>query len=371
MDDPPKWARRALQEVLRPTYWFDTGEGPGEPYSLTISFTGRRLGSKGKGRARPGDEFVCEQTVDGIVPGSGPAAVTAEVAGVPPGNWKVTAARLARAGDGGNGRGRPPALELSPDGAARSLWPRRVVPRAAHSSTLKTAARPFAPIPGVHQLAWGPLVILGVLVGLAVQALLLAGAGYAAGPALLASVAPVLAGWAGAKAWYVAVQRGRRFDGWCIQGAISGGALVLAIVLASGIGVPAGADLNAIAPGLMLGMAVGRPGCFLAGCCYGRPTASRWGIWSSDRCLGIRRIPTQLIEALLCLAIGLVALALVLAAGLGTSGALLLGALAAYVLGRQFILPLRAEPRQTALGRPLVIGLSALALAAAALSAVV
>lgn len=67
---------------------------------------------------------------------------------------------------------------------------------------------------------------------------------------------------------------------------------------------------------LMLGIAVGRTGCFWAGCCVGRPTDSRWGTWSSDRCLGIRRIPTQFLDALQAFAIAWAAVAVVLAAGL-------------------------------------------------------
>jgi phosphatidylglycerol:prolipoprotein diacylglycerol transferase len=224
--------------------------------------------------------------------------------------------------------------------------------------------RPFAPIPGVHQVIWGPLVILGVLVGLGVQALLLSRAGEDVGAGLVVSAAAIFAGWAGAKAWYVAVWHGRRFDGWCVQGAILGGAVAAGIVLTAGTAMSAGTYLDASAPGLMLGMAVGRPGCFLAGCCYGRPTASRWGIWSSDRCLGIRRVPTQLIEAALCLAIGIAALLIALVGGLGDSGALLLGCLAAFVLGRQMILPYRAEPRQTSFGRPLTIAVAAAVLIA-------
>jgi phosphatidylglycerol:prolipoprotein diacylglycerol transferase len=360
-----RWGQEVLQEVLRPTYWFDPGEEGGEPYALTISFSGRRLDAKNKGKARPGDSFVQEQTVEGILPGSGPAAVTTEVRGINPGEWEVVAAPLSRLGE------RRP---LSPSSTShghdhRGLWPRRVRPRAGRSQTLKTAMGPFAPIPGVH-LVWAPLVILGVAVGLALQAVLLSRAGQDVGAALLASALAVFAGWVGAKGWYVAVHRGRRFDGWCIQGAVLGGAVVVAIILASGLQISAGAYLNAIAPGLMFGLAIGRPGCFLTGCCFGRPTTSRWGIWSSDRQLGIRRIPTQLMESLLCLAIGAVALALVLVGGLGDSGALLVAVIAAYTLGRQLILPFRAESRQTSLGRPLTIAIAGAVLVAAILATV-
>ncbi|MDL2235805.1 prolipoprotein diacylglyceryl transferase [Christensenellaceae bacterium OttesenSCG-928-L17] len=48
---------------------------------------------------------------------------------------------------------------------------------------------------------------------------------------------------------------------------------------------------NVIAPSIALGMAVGRIGCFLNGCCYG--IVANWGVDFSD---GHLRIPTQLFE---------------------------------------------------------------------------
>jgi phosphatidylglycerol:prolipoprotein diacylglycerol transferase len=36
--------------------------------------------------------------------------------------------------------------------------------------------------------------------------------------------------------------------------------------------------LDAIAPAGILGLAIGRVGCFLGGCCYGRPTTLPWGV---------------------------------------------------------------------------------------------
>ncbi|OJU81881.1 MAG: hypothetical protein BGO11_10095 [Solirubrobacterales bacterium 70-9] len=75
-------------------------------------------------------------------------------------------------------------------------------------------------------------------------------------------------------------------------------------------------------------------------------------------------MPTQLIEAVLCLAIGMVALVLALVEGPDGSGLLLVGSLAAFVLGRQMILPYRAQPRQTSFGRPATIALAAVTLIA-------
>ena len=94
-DDIPKWAAKAVEELLTPTYWLDPGEA-GEPFSATIRFSGRRTDVTGK--PQPRDSFWQEETVDGIVPGSGPVAITAEVRGINPGEWTVTARSAARAG---------------------------------------------------------------------------------------------------------------------------------------------------------------------------------------------------------------------------------------------------------------------------------
>ncbi|MDD4409689.1 MAG: prolipoprotein diacylglyceryl transferase [Candidatus Pacebacteria bacterium] len=51
---------------------------------------------------------------------------------------------------------------------------------------------------------------------------------------------------------------------------------------------------NYFAPGIALGVAVGRIGCFLAGCCYGKATGLPIGIDFGD---GVLRHPTQLYES--------------------------------------------------------------------------
>lgn len=55
---------------------------------------------------------------------------------------------------------------------------------------------------------------------------------------------------------------------------------------------------NEIAPAIALGMAIGRIGCFLTGCCYGIKTSLPIGVDFGD---GVNRIPTQLIEMMFCL----------------------------------------------------------------------
>ncbi len=51
---------------------------------------------------------------------------------------------------------------------------------------------------------------------------------------------------------------------------------------------------------LTFGHAIGRIGCFLAGCCYGAPTTWAWGIFLH----GTHRHPTQLLEAFALLVLG-------------------------------------------------------------------
>jgi phosphatidylglycerol:prolipoprotein diacylglycerol transferase len=65
------------------------------------------------------------------------------------------------------------------------------------------------------------------------------------------------------------------------------------------------ATADVLAPGLVLGQAVGRLGCFAAGCCYGRPTSVPWAITFRNplaaRIVGtpldVPLHPTQLYEA--------------------------------------------------------------------------
>jgi phosphatidylglycerol:prolipoprotein diacylglycerol transferase len=75
------------------------------------------------------------------------------------------------------------------------------------------------------------------------------------------------------------------------------------------------------------------------------------GIWASDGRVGARRAPTQQLESLACLVIGLAALALVLRGRPLAGGTVFAGALAAYTLCRQLLFPYRAEPRKSSFGR--------------------
>jgi phosphatidylglycerol:prolipoprotein diacylglycerol transferase len=228
-------------------------------------------------------------------------------------------------------------------------------PGAAGSFGTRVTTRTggFATGPGLVPASWVPLVALGVVVALAVQAILAGRAHLSTGTALAISLTASVAGLAGARAWYVALNRGKvqgiPTQGLCIQGFIVAAVVVLVAGLALA-GMPVETFLDVSALGLFFGMAIGRQGCFLHGCCAGRVTSAWWGIWASDGRVGARRAPTQQLESLACLAIGLAALLLVLQARRPAGGTVFVGALAAYTVCRQLLFP-RAEPRRSSLGR--------------------
>src|SRR6266852_9483040 len=78
----------ATQEILAVTYWFDPALHPG-PYPVTVRFSGHRVDVKE--RLLPGDRFVHDETIQEVVPGSGPISLTARVRGINAGEWVVTA----------------------------------------------------------------------------------------------------------------------------------------------------------------------------------------------------------------------------------------------------------------------------------------
>lgn len=93
-------------------------------------------------------------------------------------------------------------------------------------------------------------------------------------------------------------------------GAIHGallGALLAIIVLSRTLKVPLDRLLDAYVPAAALGQAVGRLGCFAAGCCFGASTDLTWGVTFSDPDafrlggvpLGVPVHPVQLYDAAL------------------------------------------------------------------------
>ena len=348
------FVERTAPEVVAVTYWFDP---PAESaiHSATIQFVGRRLNVTGL--RKQGDEFSHDEAIDGIVAGSGPVAVTVKIRDVNPGEWTVRANLLPVKDPKSHGQGRQAALPLFPAVWSWRHW--RV--SAGPSAPVSTCLLPFVRPPAVVLGSWAALVVTGIVLALITQALVISTAGLAMGHVLAVSLFSVLGGVVGGKAWYLVLhRRDRRWDGWGVQGFVTGFVLVAPPLLLL-LRVPVGAFLDASAPALMLGLAIGRLGCFFTGCCAGRPSASRWAVWSSNRSVGVHRIPTQLMESALVFLVGLTSLGAVLRYG-PQHGTFFVAAVAVYTLVRQFLLRLREERRQSEQGAPLVAIAAALIL---------
>lgn len=340
----------ATQEVLAATYWFDpaTDRTTG---SVTVRLLGHRQGAGAKPRA--GDQFVRDEQVQGVLPDSGPVSITSWVRGINPGEWVVSARVLAPDSGGRSYRGRRDrtiaAPQLYPGGWSWRRWSVHKRP----PQPLKTCLLPMAQVPGVVPLIWAAMAIVGVVLALATQQAILSRADPQIANAWAVSLVAIAAGIVGAKVRFMVTHRREgRFEGWSVQGFLAGLAIAGPAALAIAQ-IPIGLFVDVSTPGLFLGLAVGRIGCFFAGCCVGRPTTARWGLWSSDRRVGIRRIPTQLLESALALAIALAALAALLGDG-SLRGGIFVAALALYTFFRQGILRLRAERPQSVRGGAIV-----------------
>jgi len=164
---------------------------------------------------------------------------------------------------------------------------------------------------------YGILVATGVLLGLWISVRNSARQGIKPENAWDFGIAVVLAGILGSKILYILVdwktyaehpkeifslstlQAGGVFSGGLI------GAFIVAWWFLRKYNMPALATCDAFSPGLALGHAIGRIGCFSAGCCYGKPTTHFWGITftnpfanaNAGTPLNIPLEPTQLIES--------------------------------------------------------------------------
>jgi phosphatidylglycerol:prolipoprotein diacylglycerol transferase len=355
---------RVQRPVLAATYWFDPPADPeAHPYSVTIRFSGQRVGSEKA--PQQGDAFTHEQSIERVVPGSGPIALTARILGVNAGEWNVTAGAMGTPVSERRDRlhrfqqkREQESVNTQPFGGTALVLPRiwlnwapPVNVAEGNAAPIPTRLEPFIRIPGTLPYIWITLVIVGMIVALITQAQLIARVHLPVWTVTFCTILALAVGAVGAKVWHVFKHRNHPEEqgvaGWTIQGMIVG-ATATAIIAFWLARVPLGVALDASAPGLMFGMAIGRVGCFLAGCCGGPPTAARWGVWSSDQHVGARRVPTQLMESLFCLLGGLVTLAVFLLHG-PANGAIFVAAVAAYTLFREWLLRIRVEKYETPL----------------------
>ena len=174
--------------------------------------------------------------------------------------------------------------------------------------------------------SWGPftlhtygfLLAVAFLAGLFVAARQARRSGLDANRVTDMAVWVLIAGLLGAKAMLLAVDwafysRNPRElislfqSGGVFYGGLLGGLLV-AFWYARHYKLPGLATADALAPGVVLGQAIGRLGCFAAGCCFGRPAAVPWAVTFTDpyaaRAVGTPvdtpLHPSQLYESFAC-----------------------------------------------------------------------
>jgi phosphatidylglycerol:prolipoprotein diacylglycerol transferase len=164
---------------------------------------------------------------------------------------------------------------------------------------------------------YGLLVSIGVLIGLWISVRNSEKQGIDPEHAWNLGILVVLAGIIGAKVLYILVDwgyysshPGEIFSFSTLQaGGVFSGGLVAGLAAAAWYirkhRMPALATCDAFAPGLAMGHAIGRVGCFAAGCCYGKPTNHFWGVTFTNPLaqlwvgtpLNQALEPTQLIES--------------------------------------------------------------------------
>jgi phosphatidylglycerol:prolipoprotein diacylglycerol transferase len=164
---------------------------------------------------------------------------------------------------------------------------------------------------------YGLLVSLGVLIGLWISVRNSQKQGIDPDNAWNLGIIVVMCGIIGAKVLYIivdwgeyAAHPGEIFSLNTLQaGGVFSGGLIGAFAAAAWYihrhRMPALATCDAFAPGLALGHAIGRIGCFAAGCCFGKPTDHFWGVTFTSPIahelvgtpIGEALQPTQLFES--------------------------------------------------------------------------
>jgi phosphatidylglycerol---prolipoprotein diacylglyceryl transferase len=148
----------------------------------------------------------------------------------------------------------------------------------------------FGPTITLH--TYGLLLAIAFIAGLWVASREAKRQGLDAGRVTDMAIWVLIAGLIGAKVLLVLVdfhyyQRSPRElwsifqSGGVFYGGLIGGALV-AWWYARRHGLRGWSTADALAPGVVLGQAIGRLGCFAAGCCWGKPTSLPWAVTFTD-----------------------------------------------------------------------------------------
>lgn len=162
------------------------------------------------------------------------------------------------------------------------------------------------------------MAVVGAFAGVYVAARRARKDGLAVRPTVEIAVAAVLAGAFGAKLWSIIFEAWRAMPepslqpaltsaGWSIVGGIIGGALG-GMLIAKKRRVDPLRWADAASPGAALGVALGRVGCLLAGCCFGSPTLFPIALAYDDfdaaaRPLGVPLHAVPIYESMGCVAL--------------------------------------------------------------------
>jgi len=167
--------------------------------------------------------------------------------------------------------------------------------------------------------SYGLLIAVAFLVGIWIGRRRAAARGYKPDTVIDLSVILILTSIAGARLAYVLVRWShyqndiagifRTWEGGLALygGMVAGTIAALLFFRRRGIDIWAGSDL--LTPSLAAGVAIGRIGCFLNGCCFGHQCDAPWGVvFSADSMAGmtfpgVHLHPTQVYEAAIALAI--------------------------------------------------------------------
>jgi phosphatidylglycerol:prolipoprotein diacylglycerol transferase len=205
---------------------------------------------------------------------------------------------------------------------------------------------------GVDVPSYTAMLYLGCTAGVLAGAAVAGSAGLERSRVALATIVLLIPALAGARLWFVLEhwsvfrREPRRIWRRSEGGAALHGGLLLSVAasvpLLALLEIPFFRFWDAASYTMLIGLIFTRLGCLMHGCCAGRATSGRLGLWLPDhRGVWQRRIPTPLLEA------GWAALVLAGAAlahaGAPFAGAVFLGVLAAYGAARLLLEPTRAS----------------------------
>lgn len=300
----------------------------GSPYDATLRIVGRLVEADPAAESGALERFDVTHVVRNIEPGVGEATVTLRTPEIRPGRWRIRVL----------------------DGAHDAV--QEIEARSGYGRVLAEAG------PGVSLGAWPAAVAVGAVAGIALLGVFAQRAGLPAPSVVALALVASLVGLVGAKLYYlVQASTGRvgllSSAGMCIQGFVLASLATLSLGAAV-LRLPVLTLADLAIPGLLLGMAIGRLGCFYGGCCTGRLSSRRWALRSSDRFMLARRLPVQLLEGAVSLALALATLGNLLTRGTHPAGVLAVAAIGSYVVARQLLFGLRSTPRRTRVGRPAV-----------------